>query len=934
VSGTSATATFPGTAFPTASITSTGQSLSTASGASTYLGTRTPIGAVYGSSVNRPYLSAGFSATPATVTITFAVTPTPGTWAFALGDVDAEQVTITARDTAGQPLDVSAWHRGSFNNGAGTDAPVWTSPTLVGGNADTAGASAWFQPTQPVTSITLTQAKLPVGGTPSYQLWLVAEAGLGSKVTLCHATSSRTNPYVTVTVDKSAVLSGGHGTHRGPLFPAAGWGDIIPPFDAYPGLNWPAGQAILDNGCVVPANPPAPPPPPAPVAIVPSGCLTAPELVNGDFETPVVPRGTFTLLNESQLPGWKTTAPDGLMELWPNGFLGFNAPSGTQIAELNAVVPGVLYQDVATVPGQVLLWSLMHRARGFSGPGDTMSVQLGAPGAPTTVATFTTPSAAAWVRRSGTYTVPAGQTTTRLSFVSGTFNTGGPSGGPFQGNLLDDVYLTLPACAPAYAVAAGTPPIPPTPVEVPEPFNSSPVPVNPTGPTTIAVPEITGGTATITGAQQPEHGTITATSAEVTYTPDPGYIGPDVVVVETTTPGGAASIIATAVEVTPKASTPPASTTLTCTSDTTALANGSFEEPVIPAKAFRQLREDKVPGWSTTAPDRLIELWSTGFQGVLAPVGAQFAEINATTDAELYQTVETVPGQRLTWSLLHRARGGGAAGDTMSVNIGPTDARPNSTTTFTDRLADGWVRHTGTYVVPAGQRLTRFGFESGRTASGNRSIGNFLDDIYFTRTECLPAEALEPAVQPPAVTPVSPARTPIVAPDSPTTLPIVPPGSGSISGVTPPSHGTAVPAGGDVVYTPTPGFVGPDSFTVEVTAPTGEVRQQTVELLVGIEQVPVVDLPLPVRLEPGQNTLLPAPVVTNAGQEITLAVRCTLRSRTSAAGDVPLCTVSRADGATYVSVVAGVPVVVEVVSSAPQTGRYLPYEESRTYRVR
>jgi hypothetical protein len=128
--------------------------------------------------------------------------------------------------------------------------------------------------------------------------------------------------------------------------------------------------------------------------------------------------------------------------------------------------------------------------------------------------------------------------------------------------------------------------------------------------------------------------------------------------------------------------------------------------------------------------------------------------------------------------------------------------------------------------------------------------------------------------------------------------------------------------------------VGPDTFTVEITASTGEVRQQTVSLLVGIEQVPMGDLPLPVRLEPGQNLLLPSPVTTNAGQEVSVAVRCALRSRTTAAGDVPLCTVSRADGATYVSVVAGVPVVVEVVASAPQTGRYLPYEESRTYRVR
>lgn len=69
------------------------------------------------------------------------------------------------------------------------------------------------------------------------------------KVTLCHATSSKTNPYVLITVDRNAVLKKGHGSHTGGLYPTKGWGDIIPPFDDYAGLNWPGGQAILDSGC-------------------------------------------------------------------------------------------------------------------------------------------------------------------------------------------------------------------------------------------------------------------------------------------------------------------------------------------------------------------------------------------------------------------------------------------------------------------------------------------------------------------------------------------------------------------------------------------------------------------------------------------------------------------------------------------------------------
>jgi hypothetical protein len=69
------------------------------------------------------------------------------------------------------------------------------------------------------------------------------------KVTICHATASKSNPYVVITVDIASIVGdSGHG-HSG-----VNAGDIIQPFDmdgySYPGNNWdPAHQAIFANDC-------------------------------------------------------------------------------------------------------------------------------------------------------------------------------------------------------------------------------------------------------------------------------------------------------------------------------------------------------------------------------------------------------------------------------------------------------------------------------------------------------------------------------------------------------------------------------------------------------------------------------------------------------------------------------------------------------------
>lgn len=90
------------------------------------------------------------------------------------------------------------------------------------------------------------------GVTMAFGLFASPAAATSNKITLCHATGSATNPYVSVTVDDDSIWKNGqpkgHAAHQDNM-------DIIPPFSVsgpdFPGLNWTAdNQLIHANGCV------------------------------------------------------------------------------------------------------------------------------------------------------------------------------------------------------------------------------------------------------------------------------------------------------------------------------------------------------------------------------------------------------------------------------------------------------------------------------------------------------------------------------------------------------------------------------------------------------------------------------------------------------------------------------------------------------------
>lgn len=170
---------------PEGTLTSDSSLFQTATSAT--LTTATPFGARFGSSSGKQYLRFGYAGgsgapvTPSTTTITFpALTPAPPAgWGFALGDIDAEAITIAATGPGGELTAAQLGWQGAFNyTSGGTDKPVWNpvTRTLSGNGIGTDGASGWFMPSAPITSLTITFTAL--SGFPNAQMWLAADLAL------------------------------------------------------------------------------------------------------------------------------------------------------------------------------------------------------------------------------------------------------------------------------------------------------------------------------------------------------------------------------------------------------------------------------------------------------------------------------------------------------------------------------------------------------------------------------------------------------------------------------------------------------------------------------------------------------------------------------------------------------------------------------------
>ena len=173
-------ATFPvGSPTLTATVIST-KDLSTATSA--VLPGDRGFGSIYGSSSGFSYITV--NSVDTTTTITFSAEVPAGEIGLALGDIDAEELSVSMGNTNGEVFAAQMGVQAPFNyTTSDTSLPtiIFDSSTTItllepgcpdAGKCNTSGATAWFKPTVPVSVITIESTRRPSVISASYQIWL------------------------------------------------------------------------------------------------------------------------------------------------------------------------------------------------------------------------------------------------------------------------------------------------------------------------------------------------------------------------------------------------------------------------------------------------------------------------------------------------------------------------------------------------------------------------------------------------------------------------------------------------------------------------------------------------------------------------------------------------------------------------------------------
>lgn len=194
------------------------------------------------------------------------------------------------------------------------------------------------------------------------------------------------------------------------------------------------------------------------------------------------------------------------------------------------------------------------------------------------------------------------------------------------------------------------------------------------------------------------------------------------------------------------------------------LINGGFEDPDIafanqagtgPAQGYPTsiVPDSRVPGWSTTDSTGRIEIWkqnifSSALQRNTPPAyeGSQYAELNSSESASLFQDVVGIPaGSLVGYELAHRGRDGL---DTMNLEIidlgadnTPSGSGANADVTiFTKNFTTGpaaWSFYSEGRIATTLGNTIRFVYTAIASGSSTticpsvNSCGNLIDAVAF-----------------------------------------------------------------------------------------------------------------------------------------------------------------------------------------------------------
>lgn len=176
-------------------------------------------------------------------------------------------------------------------------------------------------------------------------------------------------------------------------------------------------------------------------------------LINGDFSQPLISDNSYKFVNQSDVTGWQTTDPAGVIEVirGNGGLHGRVLPPNNAthtFAEVNSRSVAELYQIIKTKPGSVLIWSLDHSGRYDSQ--DKLGVNIGTKNNHPQVFNGSADKTA-WKHYEGTYIVPEGQTETYFGFEALASRL------PGDGNYITNVKLQVLSAQPEITKEYSTP---------------------------------------------------------------------------------------------------------------------------------------------------------------------------------------------------------------------------------------------------------------------------------------------------------------------------------------------------------------------------------------------------------------------------------------------------------------------------------------------